>query len=65
MSSHYGLDYGEEVHHTRILREWSNMIGHKMGSLFAWGFRYGQDFSSDKLQAWMPTWQHFFAMGVS
>ena len=24
------LDYGEEVHQSRILREWSNMIGYEM-----------------------------------
>ena len=27
-----GLDYGEEVHWSRILGEWSNMIGYKMDS---------------------------------
>ena len=27
------LDYGEEVHGSRILRGWSNRIGYKMGSL--------------------------------
>jgi hypothetical protein len=27
-----GLDYGEKVHWSRILGEWSNMIGYKMGS---------------------------------
>jgi hypothetical protein len=26
-----GLDYGEEVHRSRILGEWSNMVGYKMG----------------------------------
>ena len=27
-----GLDYSEEVHWSKILGEWSNMIGCKMGS---------------------------------
>ena len=26
-----GLDYNEEVHRSRILGEWSNMIGYEMG----------------------------------
>jgi hypothetical protein len=27
-----GLDFNEKVHRSRILREWSNMIGYQMGS---------------------------------
>ena len=27
-----GLDYGEEVHKSRIIGEWSNLIGYTLGS---------------------------------
>jgi hypothetical protein len=30
-----GLNYGEEVHHSRISGEWSNMIGFGMNSSLA------------------------------
>jgi hypothetical protein len=46
-----GLDYGEEVHRLRILREWGNMIGYEMG--FSLAEVYGQGFFGGELQAWM------------
>ena len=30
-----GLDYGKEVHRSRNLGKWSNVIGYEMGSLSA------------------------------
>ena len=33
MKQYTGLDYGEEVHGSRILGGWSNRNGYKMGSL--------------------------------
>jgi hypothetical protein len=43
------LDYGEEVHQSRILGDWSNMIGNKMGFRVRqqW-FVIDQEFSSEE-----------------
>ena len=35
-----------EVHQSRVLGEWSNIIGYEMGSS-SWGLHYGQDFSTE------------------
>jgi hypothetical protein len=43
----------KKMHRSRILGEWSNMIGHDMGSSPTRVYTTGQDFSSGELQAWM------------
>ena len=43
-----GLDSGEEVHGSRILGKWSNMISHRMGSSLA-----GVNITAQDFQAWM------------
>jgi hypothetical protein len=37
------LDYGEEMHWSRII---GNIIGYKMGFYAGWGLHHGQDFPS-------------------
>ena len=32
------LNYGEEMHQSRILGAWSNMIGYEMRFFTVWGF---------------------------
>lgn len=47
-----GLEYGEEVHLSRFLGEWSNKIGYEMVFTNR-GLHYGQDLSDEEHQAWM------------
>ena len=62
------LDYGEEVHWSRVLGERSNMIGYKM-CLHQSGFTlrpkifWWRISSMDERMTWLPTWQHSFLLG--
>jgi hypothetical protein len=47
------LDYGEEVHRSRILEEWSNYDWLRNGFSTNHGLHYGQDLFDGKHQAWM------------
>ena len=59
-----GLDYGEEVHRSRILGKWSNTIGYKMGSSPN-GLYATVKTLMDKRQGLMGimTWLHHIARG--
>jgi hypothetical protein len=43
------LDYNEDVLWSRLLGEWSNMIGYKMGSYPIGILHYNQNFSGGEL----------------
>ena len=53
------LDYGEGVHMSRSLGEWSNMIGYKVVFFTGHGLHYGQDFFIGKLQVGMKKWHGY------
>ena len=57
------LDYNEDVHQSRQLGEWSNMIGYKMGSSLVGILSTTKTSLVENLQAWMKKWhgcQHNF-----
>ena len=47
----------EEVYRFRILGEWSNPIGYKMGFVSGHDLHYGQNVFGVDLQAWMEKWR--------
>ena len=54
------LNYGEEVHQSRILGEWSNTIGYEMGSSLARVYTtvktsLVENFDMDEKIAWLPS----------
>jgi hypothetical protein len=49
------LNYGEGVHWSRILGEWSKYDWLRNGFFTGQGLQYGQDFSNEELQASMKT----------
>ena len=62
-----GLDYSEEVHWSRILGEWSNVIGYETGSSLARVYTMAKTclvkkLSTDEKMTKLPTWQHLFLL---
>jgi hypothetical protein len=66
------LGYGEEVHWSINLREWSNLIGYEMASLSVGVYNMASNSPVENFKherklkmTSLPTWQHFFfAKGV-
>ena len=46
-----GFDFGEEIHQSRILGEWSNMIGYDKGSSPTTVYTTAKTFSGGESQA--------------
>ena len=56
-----GLDYGEELHWSRSLGEWSNMIGYEMGSSERGGVTGGE---FQAWRTWLANMAVFFAREI-
>lgn len=57
------LAYGEDVHWSRILGRWSNMIGYEMGPSPTGVYTMGQTspvetLSMHEKMTWIPTWKY-------
>ena len=51
------VDYGEKMHRSRILGEWSNMIGYKMGSSLARVYTTAKTCLMESFKhVWKMTW---------
>ena len=57
------LDYGEEVHLSRISRQWSNMIGHKMGS--SWAGVYTTMVKTSPVENFEPGWKNDMVINMT
>ena len=64
------LDFSDKVQRSKILVEWSNMIGYKMGSSLAMVYTTSktspvENFKLDEKMTWLLTWQYFLLEEVS